>query len=157
MRTIPSIIICLSLLALTGAESVTAIPQPCSEEQLIDSSSYAVKGNITGVECGEPYESGECRPAENINGGFVSELFADCTAVIAVTKSVKGEYRPGDLVNIPFTKIARSCENGTHIIPGTPTSDLKEGMVIRYYDSELCRYSNTEILTPPTPGPVEES
>ena len=157
MRTIAAIIVCLSLLALAGAKSVNAVPPPCSSQQLKESSGYAVEGNVTGVECGEPYDSDQCRPAENMKGEFVSELLADCTASVAVTKSIKGEYKPGDSVNIAFTKIARTCLNGTHIIPGRPTSDLKVGMVIRYYDSQLCRYSNTDILTLPTPGPDEDS
>lgn len=148
------IIIPLILLAVTAAPSASfAIPRPCTEEELLESSDYAVEGTVTKVECGEPYDSRECRAIDG-ESGFKPETVAKCTATVSVTKSLKGTYTPGSEAPLPFLKIVSACENGSHIIPGSPKADLAENMLVRYYNSGMCRYSNLEVLPSPTPGPT---
>lgn len=150
------IIIPLILLAVTAAPILSqAIPQPCSEEELVESSDYAVQGTVTKVECGEAQDSGECRPLDG-EAGFKPEMVAECTATVSVTKSIKGDYAAGSDAPVPFLKVISPCENGSHIIPGSPKADLLESMMVRYYNSWTCRYSNLEILPSPTPGPGSE-
>lgn len=147
------IIIPLILLAVTAAPGVSsAIPPPCTEDELLESSDYAVEGTVTKVECGETYDSGECRPVDG-ERGFKPETVAKCTATVSVTKSLKGDYDPGSEAPVPFLKIVSACENGSHIIPGSPKADLAENIRIIYYNSGTCRYSNLEALPSPTPGP----
>ena len=147
------IIIPLILLAVTAAPGVSsAIPPPCSQDELIESSDYAVQGTVTKVECGEAYDSGECRPIDG-ESGFKPETVAKCTATVSVTKSIKGDYASGSEAPVPFLKVVSPCENGSHIIPGGPKASLAESMRITYYNSEMCRYSNLEALPSPTPGP----
>jgi hypothetical protein len=147
------IIIPLILLAVTAAPGVSsAIPRPCSQEELTQSSDYAVEGTVTKVECGEAYDSGECRAIDG-ESGFKPETVAKCTAMVSVTKSLKGDYAPGSEAPLPFLKVVSACENGSHIIPGSPKADLAEKMLVRYYNSRTCRYSNLEVLPSPTPGP----
>lgn len=128
-----------------------AVPPPCSPEELLQSSDYAIEGTVTKIECGEPYDSGECKPSGEASGGFSPELVAECTATVKVTKNLKGGYEAGSEAPVPFLKIARECENGVHIIPGSPTKNVIEKTNIRYYDSTLCRYWNLEQLTPQSP------
>lgn len=135
-----------------GAASVQAVPPPCSEEQLLDSSDYAVEGTVIKIECGKPYDSGECRPANDNTAGFMPESVSNCTATVKVKTNIKGKYAPGDSAPVPFLKVVQACENGSHIIPGSPKADLKENTDIRYYNSGLCRYSNLEILESRTPA-----
>lgn len=130
-----------------------AIPPPCSEEELLNSSDYAVEGTVTSVDCGEPYDSGECKPDNAEADDFISETVSKCTAKVKVSKNIKGKYEMGESAAVPFLKVVRECKNGNHIIPGSPTANLSAGMSIRYYNSELCRYSNLEVLPQPTPGP----
>lgn len=130
-----------------------AIPPPCSEEELLNSSDYAVEGTVTSVDCGEPYDSEECKPDDTAAGEFIPETVSKCTATVKVTRSIKGKYEAGEPAPVPFLKVVRECQNGSHIIPGSPTADLATGMNIRYYNSELCRYSNLEVLPQPTQGP----
>lgn len=130
-----------------------AIPPPCSEGELLDSSDYAIEGTVSVVECGKPYDSGECRPQPDSGAEFKPELVSKCTANVLVTKSIKGEYKEGAAAPVPFLKVTQSCENGSHIIPGSPKANLAENMRIRYCDSQTCRYSNLRLLPAPTPGP----
>jgi len=109
-----------------------AIPAPCSEEELLNSSDYAVEGTVTSVDCGEPYDSKECRPDATASGEFVPETVSKCTATVKVTRSIKGNYEEGESAPVPFLKVVRECKNGSHIIPGSPTADLASGMSIRY-------------------------
>ena len=147
------IIIPLILLAVTAAPGVSsAIPRPCTEDELLESSDYAVEGTVTKVECGEAYDSGECRSVDG-ESGFKPEMVAKCTATVSVTKRLKGDYDPGSEAPLPFLKVVSACENGSHIIPGSPKASLTESMRIIYYNSERCRYSNLEVLPSPTPGP----
>lgn len=147
------IIIPLILLAVTAAPIVSsAVPRPCSEDELLESSDYAVEGTVTKVECGEAYDSGECRSIDG-ESGFKPEMVAKCTATVSVTKSLKGDYAPGSEAPLPFLKVVSPCENGSHIIPGSPKASLSDSMLVRYYNSGTCRYSNLEILPTPTPGP----
>jgi hypothetical protein len=140
------------ILSAMGAASVRAVPPPCSEEELLGSSDYAVEGTVVKVECGKPYDSGECRPAADNAVGFIPETVSKCSATVKVKTSIKGKYAPGDLAPVPFLKVVQACENGSHIIPGSPKADLKENTDIRYYNSGLCRYSNLETLGSRTPG-----
>ncbi|HML95118.1 MAG TPA: hypothetical protein PKC29_06780 [Thermodesulfobacteriota bacterium] len=150
------IIIPLILLAVTAAPVISsAIPRPCSEGELLESSDYAVRGTVTKVECGEAHDSGECRPRGG-EAGFKPEMVAKCTAMVSVTKSIKGNYAPGSEAPVPFLKVVSKCENGSHIIPGSPKADLSVNMPVVYYNSDACRYSNLEILPSPTPGPDSE-
>jgi hypothetical protein len=135
-----------------GAASVRAVPPPCSEEELLGSSDYAVEGTVVKVECGKPYDSGECRPAVDNTAAFTPETVSKCSATVMVKTSMKGKYAPGDLAPEQFLKVVQACENGSHIIPGSPKADLKENTDIRYYNSGLCRYSNLETLVSQTPG-----
>jgi hypothetical protein len=147
------IIIPLILLAVTLAPIVSsAVPRPCTEEELLESSDYVVEGTVTKVECGEPYDSGECRAIDG-ESGFKPEMVAKCTAAVEVTKSLKGDYALGSEAPLPFLKVVSACENGSHIIPGSPKADLAVDSMVRYYNSETCRYSNLEALPSPTPGP----
>lgn len=130
-----------------------AVPPPCTPEELLKSSDYAVEGTVTKIECGEPYDSEECKPLDGAPGDFVPELVAKCTATVKVTKNIKGGYEAGSEAPVPFLKIAQKCENGSHIIPGSPAQDLTENENIKYYNSELCRYWNLEHTALPTPGP----
>ncbi len=134
-----------------------ALPPPCSPEELLGSSDYAVEGTVIKVECGEPYDSGECKPSREPSGEFIPEMVAECTATVKVTKNIKGSYEAGSEAPVPFLKIVQECKNGDHIIPGSPTKNLTENTNIRYYHSELCRYSNLEQLTPPAPEPADTS
>ena len=139
-----------------GAASVYAIPPPCSREELLDSSEYAVEGVVVKIECGMPYDSGECRAYDQSSSAFQPEMVSKCTATVKVAKNIKGKYAPGDLAPVPFLKVVEDCKNGSHIIPGSPKADLKENTDVRYYNSALCRYSNMETLTPPAAMPGEE-
>ena len=137
---------------MTGAAGVSAVPPPCSEQELIDSSDYAVEGTVVKVECGQPYDSGECRPQADKAADFVPETVSKCIATVKVKKNIKGKYTPGDMAPVPFLKVVQACENGDHIIPGSPKADLEQNTDIRYYDSGMCRYSNLETLESSEPG-----
>lgn len=141
----------LALFAI-GAASVRAIPPPCSEQELLDSSDYAVEGTVVKIECGKPYDSGECRPSNDDAAGFIPETVSKCNATVKVKTSLKGKYAPGGLAPVPYLKVIQACENGSHIIPGSPKADLEENTDIRYYNSGLCRYSNLETLGSEAPG-----
>jgi len=136
-----------------GAVSVRAIPPPCSREDLLNSSDYAVEGTVVKIECGKPYDSEECRPSDEGAADFIPETVSKCNATVKVEKNIKGKYGPGDLAPVPFLKVVQECKNGSHIIPGSPKADLKENTDVRFYDSGLCRYSNLETLTPSAPEP----
>jgi hypothetical protein len=142
-----------TVFAVTGA-GVRAIPPPCTDQELLDSSDYAVQGTVIKIECGKPYDSGECRPNDDSSAGFMPETVSKCTASVKVEKNIKGKYGPGDTAPVPFLKVVEECRSGSHIIPGSPKADLKENTQIRYYNSGLCRYSNLE--TPANPAPVTE-
>lgn len=128
-----------------GAANVRAVPPPCSEEQLLDSSDYAVEGTVVNIECGKPFDSGECKPDAD-DAGFIPETISKCIATVKVKTKIKGKYAPGETAPVPFSKIVQACKNGSHIIPGSPKADLRENTDIRYYNSGLCRYSNLETL-----------
>jgi hypothetical protein len=138
------------VLAIT-ASGANALPPPCSPEELLNSSEYAVEGIVVKIECGKPYDSQECRPDPKNSQEFKPELVSQCTATVKVKKNLKGKYGPGGNAPIPFLKVLQSCENGSHIIPGSPKADLKVNTDIRYYSTKLCRYWNLETLTPLSP------
>lgn len=138
-----------------SAVSANAVPPPCSPEELLNSSDYAVEGTVIRIECGKPYDSGECRASSDNQDNFIPELVSKCTATVKVTKNIKGKYGPGGEAPVPYLKIVQDCKNGSHIIPGSPKADLAENTDIRYYSSELCRYWNLETPTPSAPEPVK--
>lgn len=132
-----------------------AVPPPCSPEELLSSSDYAIEGTVIKVECGTPYDSGECKPSRESSGDFAPELVAECTATVKVTKNIKGGYEAGSEAPVPFLKRMQECKNGDHMIPGSPVKNVIENTDIRYYNSKLCRYWNLEQLTPPPPVPED--
>ena len=146
-RKIKAILILLVLsLSLNTAG---ALPPPCTPEELLDTSEYAVEGKVVKVVCGEPYDSNECKPEADEKGGFEPELFSNCAATLLVSKNLKGSHEAGEKVVIPYVRVARACRGGTHILPGSPTRELSVGSDIRYYKSEQCRYWNIERIEEP--------
>jgi hypothetical protein len=141
-----------TVFGITGA-SVHAVPPPCSQQELLNSSDYAIEGTVMKIECGKPYDSGECRPANEGSSDYMPEIVSKCAADVKVEKNIKGKYGPGDTAPVPFLKVVEECRNGSHIIPGSPKADLKENTDVRYYNSGLCRYSNLETLTPSAAEP----
>jgi len=143
----------LILLTLSlSLNTAHALPPPCTTEELLETSEYAVEGRVLRVVCGEPYDSNECKPGSGEKGVFEAELFSNCAAKLKITKNLKGEHKAGEKVQIPFVRVARTCKDGTHIIPGSPTYDLTPDTDIRYYKSEQCRYWNIEQVPEPGPG-----
>lgn len=145
------LIIPLILIAIVIMPGLSlALPAPCSQEQLLQSSDFAVEGIVTKIECGEPYESNECTAKED-NGDFVPELLAKCTATVKVTENIKGKYNKGDEARISYLQLVQRCQNGNHLIPGSPIKNFVPNSVIRYYNSDQCKYWNyTQIKVPPS-------
>jgi len=126
-----------------------ALPAPCTQEELLQSSDFAIVGTVTKVECGAPYESKECT-AKDGNSSFVPEMIANCTATVKVSENIKGKYNKGDEAPVPYVQLVQRCENGTHMIPGSPVKNFIPNSVIKYYNSEQCKYWNyIQISTPP--------
>ena len=141
------------LLALSlSLNTAHALPAPCTSEELLGTSEYAVEGRVLRVVCGEPYDSNECKPGPGEKGVFRTELFSNCAATLLISKNLKGDHQAGEKVVIPFVRVTRVCRGGTHILPGSPTRDLTPGTDIRYYKSEQCRYWNIERIPEPGPG-----
>jgi hypothetical protein len=137
--------------------SAYAVPPPCSQDQLLESSDYAIEGYVINVECGEAYDSKECMPHSE-SKEFKPELVSNCVATVDVTKSLKGNYHTGDNVKISFVELIEGCKDGSHIIPGSPKKGFKLNSKIRYYNSASCAYSNLKEIEEPTPEPsLEES
>jgi 7,8-dihydropterin-6-yl-methyl-4-(beta-D-ribofuranosyl)aminobenzene 5'-phosphate synthase len=145
----------LALVVFLAAGGVApAVPPPCSEEELLASSDYAIEGYVIGVRCGEPYDSGECAPWIPAGGGFQPELVADCTATVRVTRVLKGGrdaggHDVGDEVEIPFLKLVQACEGGDPMVPGSPKKDFRLNSRVRYFHSTACAYSNFSELEAP--------
>ncbi|MDK2908122.1 MAG: hypothetical protein PWQ87_580 [Candidatus Woesearchaeota archaeon] len=138
--------------------SVYAVPKPCGEEKLLNTSDFAIEGYVINIECGEPYDSGQCFPFPGESSEFKSELVSKCIATVEVTKNLKGEYDIGEKVNISFIKEVQDCKNGIENIPGVPLNDFKLNSKIRYYHSTSCRFSNYEVIEWPNQKPeVEEN
>jgi len=128
-----------------------ALPAPCTQAELLESSNFAIQGTVTKVECEEPYDSKECTPDAEKKGAFVPELQAKCIATVKVTENIKGKYNKGDDAVIPYLQLVQTCENGTHIIPGSPVKTFVPNSVIKYYDSGQCKYWNyLQISVPPS-------
>ncbi len=141
---IPAILIAATIAPILSH----ALPAPCSQEELLQSSDFAVEGRVVKIECGEPYESDECTAADSDN--FVPELLAKCTATVKVTENIKGKYNKGDEAEISYLQRVQSCQNGNHIIPGSPVKIFVPNSIIKYYNSEQCKYWNyTQIKVPP--------
>jgi len=127
-----------------------ALPAPCTPEQLLDSSDYAIEGTVTKIECDTPFNSKECTPNAEDKDSFVPELQSKCTATVKVTKNIKGNYAPGDDALIPYLQLVQKCERGTHIIPGSPVKNFVPNSMIKYYNSKQCKYWNyIQISVPP--------
>ena len=151
-----SMVALIGVLILSSMNMSSAIP-PCSQEELLESSDYAIEGYVIDVECGKPYNSGECKPwkiiGEPVRGSnYRPELVADCTAVVEVTSQLKGSYYVGDEVRIPFLKVVQECENGERTTYGQPKKDFRIRSKVRYYNSSSCAYSNLEELEAPRRG-----
>jgi hypothetical protein len=127
-----------------------ALPAPCTQEQLLESSNFAIEGTVTKVECEAPYESQECSAKDDAKS-FVPELLAKCIANVKVSENIKGQYGKGDEAVIPYLQLVQNCENGTHIIPGSPVKNFVPNSLIKYYNSEQCKYWNyLQISAPPS-------
>ncbi len=132
-------------LILISRKLVYAVPPPCDQVELLETSDYAIEGDVVNVECGEAYDSGECRPwTQQTEVLFKPELFSDCTATVKVSKNLKGEYNVGEEVRITFKKLIQSCQGGDPAIPGSATKDFRLNSRIRYYHSSRCAYWNFE-------------
>jgi 7,8-dihydropterin-6-yl-methyl-4-(beta-D-ribofuranosyl)aminobenzene 5'-phosphate synthase len=121
---------------------MAASPPPCSEQELLLTSDFAIEGEVVGVTCGPPRDPGECTRLPNAQDGYQPLLVSDCMAVVRVTKSLQGEHRPGDEVEVPFLKLVQECRNGIPMIPGAPKKDFRLHSTVRYYNSVPCRYSS---------------
>lgn len=140
----------LILLAISlSLNTAGALPPPCSPEELLNSSQYAVQGEVLKVYCGEPYNSNECRPDQENDTGFEPELYSNCSATIMIIDNLKGNHKAGTKVVIPYVRVAKQCSGGTRIIPGSPTYELVAGEQIKYYKSAKCRYWNIQELQQP--------
>lgn len=144
------------VLILCSISMCSTMP-PCSPEELLESSDYAIEGYVITVECGKPYNSGECKPwkiiGEPVRGSnYRPELVADCIALVEVTAQLKGNYTVGNEVRIPFLKVIQECENGERTTFGEPKKDFRITSKVRYYNSSSCAYSNFEELEPPKRG-----
>jgi len=144
-----------------------ALPPPCSEKELLETSDWAIEGYVVNVKCGGAYDSGECRPfpedmkftrvdeegnmIEVPRPEFKPELVSDCIATIRVTKVLKGDYNVGDEVKISFVKLIQQCEGGQHIPPGSPKKNFRLNSKIRYYNTNQlpCAYWNFEEIEEP--------
>jgi len=127
-----------------------ALPAPCTPEELLESSDFAIEGTVTKIECGAPYDSKECTANDENNGKFTPELVSKCTATVKVTKNLKGKYNIGDEAPVPYMQLVQKCENGRHVIPGSPVKYFVPNSVIKYYNSEQCKYWNyIQISVPP--------
>ena len=143
---IPAILIVTLLIPVMSL----ALPAPCTQQELEESSDFAIEGTVTKIECGEPYESKQCMNKEGVSN-FVPELLAKCTATVKVTENIKGQYNKGDEAIIPYLQLVQNCENGEHLIPGSPVKNFVPNSVIKYYNSEQCKYWNySQIKVPPT-------
>jgi len=126
-----------------------ALPAPCTQEELLQSSDFAIEGTVTKIECGEPYDSEQCSPKDGVQG-FVPELVAKCSATVKVEENIKGEYNKGDEAVVLYLQLVQKCENGTHMIPGSPVKNFVPNSVIKYYHSKQCEYWNyIQISVPP--------
>jgi hypothetical protein len=133
------------LIILLNMNFAYAVPPPCSQEELLKTSDYAVEGFVVKVECGEAYDSKECIPFPE-SPEFRPELVSNCIASVKVTESLKGNHSAGDEVRIPFLKLAQFCQNGEPIIPGSAKKNFNLNSKIRYYNSASCEYWNLEEL-----------
>lgn len=148
MKHTTALVLTLLGIALT-LRITTAMPPPCSEAELLETSESALEGYVVAVDCGEPYDSGECQWNPLLPEPFLPELVADCTATMLVTHVLKGDLAVGEEVEIPFSRLVRPCENGDPLVPGSPWKDFGLYSKVRYYDSEPCRYWNlVEIEAP---------
>lgn len=128
-----------------------ALPAPCTQEELLESSNFAIEGTVTKVECEAPYDSNECTPDAKKKDTFVPELQAKCNATVKVNENIKGKYNKGDEAIIPYIQLVQTCENGTRLIPGSPVKNFVPNSVIKYYESEQCKYWNyLQISVPPS-------
>src|ERR671924_1791375 len=88
-------------LIFLNVNSAYSIPRPCTQEELLKTSHYAIEGYVVSVECQEAYDSEECKP-QSESREFKPELVSNCIATIEVSKSLKGNYNVGDKLKIPF-------------------------------------------------------
>ncbi|HEX9831145.1 MAG TPA: hypothetical protein VGA94_05610 [Thermodesulfobacteriota bacterium] len=132
-----------------------AVPPPCSEEELLKTSDYAIEGFVTKVECERAQDSKECTPFPE-SKEFKPELVSNCIAGVEVTESLKGNHSAGDKVQIPFLKVVQVCQNGEQMIPGSAKKHFNLNSKIRYYNSASCEYWNLEEIEKPTLKPELE-
>lgn len=127
-----------------------ALPAPCTQEELLQSSDFAIEGTVTKIECGEPYDSKQCSPKDGVQG-FIPELIAKCSATVMVEENIKGDYNKGDEAVVPYLQLVQKCDNGTHMIPGSPIKNVVPNSEIKYYHSKQCEYWNyIQITVPPS-------
>jgi hypothetical protein len=140
------------LLIFLNINLAYAVPPPCSEEELLTTSDYAIEGYVTKVECGEAEDSKECIPSPE-SKEFRPELVSNCVASVELTYSLKGNHNAGDKVKIPFLKLVEEYKDGEHIIPGSAKKNFNLNSRIRYYNSASCSFWNLEEIEKPTPEP----
>ncbi|MBN1386103.1 hypothetical protein JW968_03965 [Candidatus Woesearchaeota archaeon] len=131
-------IILTALIFLVSISMVYAMQPPCSDSQLLDSSTFAIEGMINDKICGKPYKGG-------IEQEDCYEMIKDCTFKIEVTNSLKGDYEAGDIVGYNtqlFHSIEGEEENCAGGGPRRFGNDLKVGQSIRYYKDS--KHANDE-------------
>jgi 7,8-dihydropterin-6-yl-methyl-4-(beta-D-ribofuranosyl)aminobenzene 5'-phosphate synthase len=139
MRRTIATLLAAAALAL-GPVPLPAVPPPCTEEELLATSTLAIDGYVLGVTCGDPYDSEECLDPGGVD--YEPELVADCTAVVEVVRVFVGDAVPGDRIDVPFLKLVVPCEGGIPLEPGLPKADIRENSRIRWFDSPSCAWSN---------------
>ncbi len=150
------IILCLIVYFVPLASVSDALPPPCSQKELLESSTLAIVGYVEKLDCESPRDSGECKPRASSTPGFKPEMVSRCVAHIRVETTLKGDSEENDIVLVPFLYLDQECVNGTHIIPGSPKKNFKVGSKIKYYNSSTCRFWNTEEIVIPSPSPAED-
>ena len=144
--------ILLALALILSLQMVFAVPVPCTEQELMDSSTFVIEGIVVDNECGEAYDANQCIPLpENMllpGETFSPMLFADCIVTIRVTESLKGDYRAGDEVQIPYFNQVTDGSGCDPIIPGPPRNNFENAIndKFRYYESYSCRFESFELI-----------
>jgi len=136
------------LLIFFNINLANAVPPPCSEEELLKTSDYAIEGYVRYLKCRDAQDSKECTPFSE-SKEFKPELVSNCVATVELTKNLKGNYNVGDKVEIPFLKLVQECQDGQNIIPGSAKRNFNLGSKIRYYNSASCEFWNFEEIEKP--------
>ena len=155
------------LSAIATISCASAVPKPCTEKEIWDTSNYVIEGYVKQVVESEPYDVGWCTEEDwyeywNIRkmdpeGKWEPRLEADVTATITVTKNIKGNYDVGDTVTISYTKVVQVGR--CFFVGGCPKYDsynFQVGTYIRFFDTSCCwgDIPIFEIINPDNPSPT---